>query len=165
MWLLAFRLYVPNPLHPSEVSITARRFPPAAALGYSSRRPHKEQEQDVVLESDIGSTSTRAVLLSEDSNRVYYVENARRKNLDRRFDPCDFSSTGYPFDGLEPVYLGNNVDADRQRISLKYGMHILANASDVLLEEFYSPLKLLISKGREGVSRYMIRAFIIKNHY
>ncbi|KAK0719352.1 hypothetical protein B0H67DRAFT_485946, partial [Lasiosphaeris hirsuta] len=56
-----------------------------------------------------------------------------------------FSSTGYPFDGLEPVYLGNNVDADRQRISLKYGMYILANASDVLLEE-YPILELLAER-------------------
>ncbi|KAK3353784.1 hypothetical protein B0T25DRAFT_608255 [Lasiosphaeria hispida] len=68
---------------------------------------------------------------------MHPVENKEyHERTDPRFEICDFSSSGYPFDEMGPVYLKNYIDPHRQRISLKYAMYALANASDALLEEY-----------------------------
>lgn len=56
-----------------------------------------------------------------------------------RFDPTDFSSTGYPFEENADVYLGNmgnELAPERKPISLKYGVYLLAGADDQVLKQY-----------------------------
>ncbi|KAL0941658.1 uncharacterized protein CTRU02_204421 [Colletotrichum truncatum] len=51
------------------------------------------------------------------------------KNI-AQYKEGDFSSTAYPFDTDQPVYIGELIDPKRQGISLKYAFYVLVNESD-----------------------------------
>jgi hypothetical protein len=59
-----------------------------------------------------------------------------------RFEKGDFSSTIYPFDTQDPIYLCEKLDVKRQSISAKYGFYLLAKPSHEVLEEYplFEPL-------------------------
>ncbi|KAH9896363.1 hypothetical protein F4778DRAFT_783636 [Xylariomycetidae sp. FL2044] len=110
--------------------------------------------RDAVLGIDLGSTSTRVCMLSQDG-RVYYVQNKNRKSSSSRFEAGDFSSSIYPFDGQDRVYLDERADQSRDSISAKYAFYPLVNASDELLEQ-YPLVDPLMSRGNDPIFRYRL---------
>ncbi len=91
-----------------------------------------------ILAIDLGSTSTRSVLFLPDTKEVIPVEPQTQAGTDYRFNPGDFKSTGYPFeqDNSRPVYYGQLSDHSRTPVSLKYAFYLLADCSDVLLNQY-----------------------------
>ena len=79
-----------------------------------------------VLSIDIGSTSTRICVLTSSGKRIV-IEGPQSDDLSR-FEPGDFSSTCYPFEGSDDdePYIGNELDYFRLAVSLKPVFLLLA---------------------------------------
>nr|XP_036575612.1 uncharacterized protein CTRU02_14402 [Colletotrichum truncatum]KAF6782215.1 hypothetical protein CTRU02_14402 [Colletotrichum truncatum] len=85
------------------------------------------------------------------------------KNI-AQYKEGDFSSTAYPFDTDQPVYIGELIDPKRQGISLKYAFYVLVNESDHGEDNLFKQALLLESGDEEGecdsVADYEVLLFL-----
>ncbi|KAK8109655.1 hypothetical protein PG999_007792 [Apiospora kogelbergensis] len=107
------------------------------------------EKTKLTLGIDLGSTSTRATL------GKYPVE-PNREIPSLRFSNGDFSSSIYPFDTLDPVYLCEQDDPSRKPLSAKYAFYTLVDASDELLEQYDLFKELKAGRGDELFEQRLI---------
>ncbi len=110
---------------------------------------------------DIGSHRTRVCIwVGPNDSDSKVVENLKSTKLDDgNHFPGDFSSRIYPFDHpSKALYLADRVDFGRRSISAKYGFYALANASDILLEEYPSVRDLTARKNDPAFRLQLKRA-------
>ena len=94
---------------------------------------------DIVVALDIGSNITRIGM-----------HNGEHKIL---------ASHGYPFDDKGPVYMGEARLTNRESVSLKYALYILANVSDKFVDQY--PMIQKLRQHDSPAFRQKLRAAIL----
>ncbi|KAJ3578352.1 hypothetical protein NPX13_g2207 [Xylaria arbuscula] len=119
--------------------------------GASQRRP--PPPDDAFLGIDLGTTSSRAVIVVPKTQQTYDVLHTTGGSSNGRFTEGEFSSTIYPIDGNVPLYNGNIIAQGRVAMSAKLSFPSLVSKKFVmeLYQEGYalvlSHLELLKDDG------------------
>lgn len=108
---------------------------------------------------DVGSHRSRICIWADSAETI--VENPHSFSLDAVCYPGEFPSALYVFDPPPAeVYLVDREDPNRLSVSAKYVFYALANASDILMEQYPPVHHLMERKHDAGFRAHLRRAMV-----